>query len=100
MEVKGQAVGLMVQDLNHGRARDFSLLQKNIQARYGAHAASYARDTGSKVTGGHEVSHLPRSGAKVNNGASTYMPSWHGQGKRYLAVLGVEREKWKKVQYQ
>ena len=28
MEVKGEATGLMVQDLNHSRAQDFSLLQK------------------------------------------------------------------------
>jgi len=28
MEVKGEAAGLMVQDLNHSRAPDFSLLQK------------------------------------------------------------------------
>jgi hypothetical protein len=28
MEVKGEAMGLMVKDLNYGRAQDISLLQK------------------------------------------------------------------------
>jgi hypothetical protein len=32
---------------------------------------------------GHEVRHSPPSSAEVNNGANTYVPSWHWQGKHF-----------------
>jgi hypothetical protein len=35
MEVKVEATGLMVQDLNDGRARDFSLLRKTSRPATG-----------------------------------------------------------------
>ena len=51
MEVKGEATGLMVQDLNDGRTRDFSLLRKTSRPATGPTQPPYTRVTGEKVTG-------------------------------------------------